>query len=82
MPGPDRQHAAKLAFDLLDLPFECLDSLICFSGELLGRLQKQLSQLAFIQLDLLHQLLVFTSPPCFSQQAIFDDRIQYYASVA
>src|SRR5580704_16667789 len=28
----------KLALDLLDLPFECLDSLVCLSRELLGRL--------------------------------------------
>src|SRR6202158_4153501 len=27
----------KLALDLLYLPFECLDSLVCLSGELLGR---------------------------------------------
>jgi hypothetical protein len=45
------------------------------SGGLLGWLQKQLSQLPFIQVKLLHQLLVFTAPVCFSQQAIFDDRI-------
>ena len=72
----------KLALDLLDLPFERLDSLVCLSGELLGRLQKQLAQLPFIQVELLHQLLVFTSLACFSQQAIFDDRIQYHAFVA
>src|SRR5271166_1646469 len=30
---------SKLALDLLDLPFECLDSLVCLSGQLLGRLQ-------------------------------------------
>jgi hypothetical protein len=29
-----------------------------------------------------HQLVVFTSLACFSQQAIFDDRIQYHAFVA
>jgi hypothetical protein len=52
----------KLALDLLYLPFECLDSLVCLIGELLGRLQKQLPKLAFIQVELLHQLLVFTSP--------------------
>jgi hypothetical protein len=34
-----------LALNLLDLPFECLDSLVCLIGELLGRLQKQLAQL-------------------------------------
>ena len=72
----------KLALDLLDLPFECLDSLVCLNRELLGRLQKQLAQLAFIQVELLHQLLVFTAIACFSQQAIFDDRIQYHAFVA
>src|SRR5271169_6195822 len=27
----------KLALDILHLPFECLDSLVCLSGELLGR---------------------------------------------
>src|ERR1700732_3131994 len=43
----------KLALDLLDLLFECLDSLVCLSGELLGRLQKQLAQLPFIQVALL-----------------------------
>src|SRR5271165_3648391 len=72
----------KLALDLLNLPFECLGSLVYFSGELLGRLQKQLAQLTFIQVELLHQLLVFTSMACFSQQAIFDDRIQYRAFIA
>ena len=72
----------QLALNLLDLPFECLDSLVCISGELLGRLQKQLAQLTFIQVELLHQLLVFTSMACFSQQAIFDDRIQYRAFIA
>ena len=71
----------KLALDLLYLPFECLDSLVCLSRELLG-LQKQLAQLAFIQVELLHRVLVFTSLACFSQQAIFDDRIQYHAFVA
>src|ERR1700720_2429169 len=55
----------KLALDLLDLPFKCLDSLVCLSQELLGRLQKQLAQLAFIQVELLHHLLVFTSLACF-----------------
>src|ERR1700693_1257556 len=72
----------KLALDLLYLPFECLDSLVCLSGELLGRLQKQLTQLALIQVELLHQLLVLSSLACLGQQAIFDDRIQYYAFVA
>ena len=72
----------KLALDLLYLPFECLDSLVCLSGELLGRLQKQLAQLPFIQVELLHQLLVFTSLACFSHQAVFDNRIQYHALVA
>ncbi len=72
----------KLALDLLDIPFECLDSLVCLSGELLGRLQIELAELAFIQVELLHQLLVFTSMACFSQQTIFDDRIQYHAFVA
>src|SRR6202158_5833306 len=72
----------KLALDLLDLPFECLDSLVCLSDELLDRLQKQLAQLSFILVELLHQLLVFTAIACFSQRVIFDDRIQYYAFVA
>jgi len=72
----------KLALDLLDLPFECLDSLVCFSGKLLGRLQIELAQLAFIQVELVHQIPVFTSLACVSQQAIFDDRIQYYAFIA
>src|SRR5271165_608396 len=72
----------KLALDLLDLPFEYLDSPGCLSGQLLGRLQVELAQLPFIQVELLHQLLVFTSLACLSQQAIFDDRIQYYAFVA
>ena len=72
----------KLSLYRLDLPFECPDSLVCLSGKLLGRLQKQLAQLAFIQVELLQQLLVFTSLACFSQQAIFDDRIQYHAFVA
>jgi hypothetical protein len=62
-----------LALHLLDLHFECLHSLVCLSGELLGRLQKQLAQFAFIQVELVHQLLVFTSLACLSQQAIFDD---------
>jgi hypothetical protein len=35
----------KLALDLLALPFERLDSLVCLRGELLGQLQKQLPQL-------------------------------------
>src|SRR5260370_4464376 len=72
----------KLALDLLDLTFERLDSLGCLIGELLGWLQKQLAQLPFIQIKLLHKLLVFTSLACFSQQSIFDDRIEYYAFVA
>src|SRR5258708_7727439 len=38
----------KLALYLLDLPFERLDALVCLNGELLGRLQKKLSQLVFI----------------------------------
>src|ERR1700737_829736 len=71
----------KLALDLLDLRFECPDSLVCRDGELSGRLQKQLAQLPFIQVKSLHPLLVFTSLACFSQQAIFDDRIQYHAFV-
>jgi hypothetical protein len=49
----------KLALNLLDLPFECLDSLVCLNRKLLGRLQKQLAQLAFIQVELFYQLLVF-----------------------
>src|ERR1700730_10865382 len=49
----------KFALDLLDITFERLDSLACLSGEPLGRLQQQLAQLAFIQVELLHQLLVF-----------------------
>ena len=53
----------QLALNLLDLPFECHDSLVCLSGELLGRLQKQLAQLAFIQVELLHQLQVFPLEP-------------------
>src|SRR5271169_4353824 len=77
-----RNMLRELALNLLYLPFECLDSLVCLSRELLGRLQKQLAQFAFIQIELLHQLLVFTGIACFSQQAIFDDRIQYYAFVA
>jgi hypothetical protein len=72
----------KLAFDLLDVAFESLDTLVCLSGKLLSRLQKQLAQLPFIQVELLHQLLIFTPMACLSQQAIFDDRIQYYAFVA
>src|ERR1700738_4097791 len=63
----------KLALDLLDLPFECRDSLVCLSDELLDRLQKQLAQLPFILVELLHQLLVFTAIACFSQQVILDD---------
>ena len=51
-------------------PFECLDSLVCLSRKLLGRLQKQLAQLAFIQVELFHQLLVFREITCFSQQAL------------
>src|SRR5580704_4205418 len=31
----------RSALDLLDLPFDCLDSLVCLSGEFLRRLQKQ-----------------------------------------
>jgi hypothetical protein len=72
----------KLALDLLYLPFECLNSLVCLSGELLGRLLKQLAQLPLIQVELLHQLLVSTSLTFFSQQAIFYDRIQYHTFVA
>ena len=72
----------KLALYLLDLPFEFLDSPGCLRGKLLGRLQKQLAQLSFIQIELLHQLLVLTSLACSSQQAIFNDRIQYHAFVA
>src|SRR5260370_42639869 len=77
-----RHMLRKLALDLLYLPFECIDSLVCLSGELLRRLQKQLAQLPFIQVELFHQLLVLTSLACFSQQAILDDRIQYYPFVA
>ena len=40
-----RNMLRKLALDLLDLPFERLDSLVCLRGELLGQLQKQLPQL-------------------------------------
>src|SRR5580704_16544629 len=72
----------ELALDPLYLPFERLDSLVCLSGELLGRLQKQLAQLPFIQVELLHQFLVFTSLACCSHQAVFDNRIQYHALVA
>jgi hypothetical protein len=71
----------KPTLDLFDLPFECLDSLVRFTGDLLDRLQKQLSQLAFIQVKLLHQILVLTSLACFSQQSIFDDRIRHNAFV-
>ena len=71
----------KLALDLLDVSFECLDSLFCLSGELLCRLQEQLAQLPFNQVKSLHQPLVLTATACFSQEAIFDDRIQYYAFV-
>src|ERR1700694_4955165 len=39
----------KLTLDILDLPFECLDSLVCLSGEPFGRFQKQQPQLPFIQ---------------------------------
>src|ERR1700730_4699815 len=63
-----RNMLRKLALDLFYLRFECLDSLVCPSGELLGRLQKQLGPLPFIQVELFHQLLVFTSLVCFSQQ--------------
>jgi hypothetical protein len=35
-----------LALDLLDIPFECLDSLVFLSGELLDRLQIELAQLS------------------------------------
>src|ERR1700693_2053246 len=45
----------KLALDILDLSFECLDSLVCLSGELLGRFQKEQSQLPFIQVEMLDQ---------------------------
>src|ERR1700674_3181733 len=48
-----RNTLCKLALDLLDLPFECLDSLVSLSGKILGRLQKQLAQLPFIQVELL-----------------------------
>src|SRR5271166_449368 len=41
----------KLALEPLDLPFECLDSLVCLSGELLGRLQKQLAQFLLSRLS-------------------------------
>src|SRR5580692_2921439 len=77
-----RNTLRKLALDLLYLPFESLDSLLCLSGKLLERLQKQLAQLSLIQVELLHQLLVFASLGRFSQQAIFDDRIQHCAFVA
>jgi hypothetical protein len=70
-----------LALDLLDLAFECLDSLVCLSGKLLGRLQKQLAQLAPILIELLHQLLVRRILARLSQQAVFDDRIQDHAFV-
>src|SRR5260370_24278855 len=71
----------KLALNLFYLPFECLDSLVCLSGELLGRLQIELAEVPFIQVKLLHQLLAFTATPCFSHRPIFDSRSQYYAFV-
>jgi hypothetical protein len=72
----------KLALELLDLLFQRLDSLVCLSGDFLDRLQKQLAQLSFIQVQFFHQLLVLASLGCLSQQTIFGDRIQYYAFVA
>src|ERR1700746_2920105 len=56
----------KLALDLLNLLVERVDLLVGLSGKFLGRLQKQLTQLAFIQVKLLYQLLVFASLACFS----------------
>src|SRR5271165_5382404 len=55
----------KLALDLLNLPFECLDSVPCLSGELLHRLQIELVQLPFIESELLQRLLLLTSLVCF-----------------
>ena len=37
----------KLALDLLDLPFECLDSLVCLIGEFLGRLPEAARRVGF-----------------------------------
>ena len=54
----------KLALNVLYLLFECLDSLGCFSGKLLGRLQIELAKLPFIQVKLLHELLAFTATAC------------------
>ena len=48
----------------------------------MDRLQKQLAQLSFVQVELFYQLLFFTSLACLCQQAIFNDRIQYDAFVA
>ena len=54
----------QLSLNLLYLLFECLDSLVCLSGKLLGRLQIELAKLPFIQVKLLHQLLAFTATAC------------------
>ena len=72
----------KLALYSLDLLFERLDSLACFSREPLSRLQKQLAQLPFVHIELFHSFLVFASLTRFSQQPIFNNRVQHYAFVA
>jgi hypothetical protein len=46
----------KLALDLLDIPFECFDSLVCLDGELFSRLQKQLAKLLLVQVELLYRI--------------------------
>jgi hypothetical protein len=43
------------------------------------RLQKQLAQLSFVQIELFHSFLVFASLTRFSQQPIFNNRVQHYA---
>ena len=82
MNGPARLTAWASPFSPRSLMSQLRCTSAKASGAVLGGLQKKLAQLPFIRVELLRQLLVFTTISCFSQQAIFDNRIQYYAFVA
>ena len=77
-----RHMLRKLALDRLYLGFESLDSLACLSGKLLVRLQKQLTQLPFVHVELLHQLLGFTSLAVSASRRSSTTEIQNHAFVA